>query len=279
MGKHFQEDIWKPLLFCDGKYQVSRFGKVKSVYTLSRYGVLRVTGTILKTTVNRRGYEKVKLSWIKDGVFIKKTMAVHRLVATAFHPNPDNKPQVNHKDLNQLNNDYRNLEWATAKENTNHAQLNGRMAIAVKKEKTGFNYELKCKKIYNINSGAIYKNAQELSDEIGIIVRSIRRQLSGERYCNIPYRYVGQEHLVRFKPTVVLKEKPPKKERPPKKVYVPHPPVYRKMIAYDINGNQVHVFDSSGKAAAFVGSKPETFRKAIKASPNNFTKGYVFKYA
>lgn len=132
MGKHFLKDQWRPLLFCNGKYQVSRFGKVKSVYTLSKGGVLRLTGTILKTQINSKGYEKIDIGFLENGKHIKKKMAVHRLIAMAFVPNPDNKPEINHKDLNKLNNDFRNLEWVTPKENTNHAQLKGARRVKTK---------------------------------------------------------------------------------------------------------------------------------------------------
>ena len=91
-------------------------------------------------------------------------------------------------------------------------------------------------------------------------------------------RYIIAENRVRFKPIRAKKEKPPKKERPPRKVYVPHPIERRKMIMYSKDGNELRVFNSSTEAAEFVNSKPETFRKAVRRSPNNFTKGYIFKY-
>lgn len=277
MGKHFVKDIFKPLLFCQGKYQVSRFGKVKSVYTVSITGVLRLTGIILKTTINHKGYEKVRISWIENGVVIKKTMAVHRLVATVWIPNPLNLPQINHKDLNKLNNDYRNLEWCTPKQNMAHAQLLGAIPTAKPYIKKG--YSTIRKKVINIHTLEITNSVKELSEIINLPPHEIYRQLNGERYCHIPYRYVGQEDEVRLKPPPVIKEKPPKKERPPRKVYIPHPPVYRKMVMYDTKGNELKTFNSSGDAAKHVGSKTETFRKAIKNSPNNFTKGYIWKYA
>lgn len=277
MGKHFEKDIFKPLTFCNGKYQVSRFGKVKSVYSLSKYGNCKPTGTILKTTINKRGYEKVKLQWWEAGKCIRKTMAVHRLVAMTFHPNPENKPQVNHKDLNPLNNDYRNLEWCTAKENTNHAQANGRMPIKVPYVKKGRPEGIK--QVYHIDEPSITFSVKELSKKINTTCHNIHRQLNGERYCYLPYRYVGGESLVRFKPVKIKKEKPPKKERPPRKVYVPHPRPTKNVIVMDKLGNQVDCFLSYRKAADWIGTKPKTFKKWISVTTTNYHKGYYFKYA
>ena len=67
-------------------------------------------------TLDRKEYERVKLS--VNGK--SKTIRVHRLVAEAFIPNPDNKPQVNHKDENKRNNRVTNLEWATCSENVRY---------------------------------------------------------------------------------------------------------------------------------------------------------------
>jgi len=209
MGKYFEKDIWKPLMFCNGKYKVSRFGKVKSVYTLSKKGLLRLTGTILKTTINHRGYEKVKLQWLDNGKLIRKTMAVHRLVAMSFIPNPENKPFINHKDCNPLNNHVSNLEWCTPQENVHHAQKMGRVPMAKPYEYKGYNYEAHQKKIINVETGEIFSSAKELSKKIGIPPKEINRQLNGERYCHIPYRYVGQEDRVRLLPSPKLKKEKP----------------------------------------------------------------------
>ena len=76
----------------------------------------------LKQTINKFGYCKVTLQ--KDKY--KKVFSVHRLVAQAFIPNPKNKPQVNHIDSNRQNNNVKNLEWVTAKENIQHALKNKR---------------------------------------------------------------------------------------------------------------------------------------------------------
>jgi len=196
MGKHFIEDKFKPLLFCNGKYHISRFGKVKSVYTISKCGIIRMTGTILATTVNSKGYEKVQISWMEKGVNIKKTMAVHRLVAMVWIPNPNNYPQINHKDLDKLNNDYRNLEWCTPLQNTVHAQKLGARPIAKPYIKKGRNPQYK--KIINIETGETFGCLEDLCNQKGLDFKNTRRQINGERYCYIPYRYIREENIVKL---------------------------------------------------------------------------------
>ena len=75
------------------------------------------TGHILKGQPNAKGYLRVSIS--------KKLMFIHRLVAEKYIPNPDNLPQVNHKDGNKLNNSVENLEWVSNQQNRNHAVETG----------------------------------------------------------------------------------------------------------------------------------------------------------
>lgn len=96
---------WKDIEGYEGIYQVSNFGRVKS---LKRDKTLKlITGS---------NYLKVNL-YINNSM---STKSVHRLVAEAFIPNPENKPQVNHIDEDKTNNVASNLEWMTAKENMNY---------------------------------------------------------------------------------------------------------------------------------------------------------------
>ena len=75
------------------------------------------TGRILKPQLNGKGYLRVGIG--------KKLLFVHRLVAQKYVPNPNNYPQVNHKDGNKLNNKADNLEWVTNQQNRDHAIQNG----------------------------------------------------------------------------------------------------------------------------------------------------------
>jgi hypothetical protein len=111
-------------LFGDLKIKVSDDGKI---YTLD-HSYLRKNGRLdnrkgkqLRPSVDKYGYERVVLT--KDG--IRKTYSVHKLIALAFIPNPENKTTINHIDGNKRNNNVSNLEWATEKENQNHKWKNG----------------------------------------------------------------------------------------------------------------------------------------------------------
>lgn len=126
------EEIWVNVFGYEGKYQVSNLGRVKS---LPRNGTVCYE-RILKIQVDKNGYNYVS--------FHKRKFKIHRLVAEAFIPNPENKPQVNHIDGNKQNNEVENLEWATAQENLNHA-----FRIGLKK-KTDLEKMIQCARLKNM---------------------------------------------------------------------------------------------------------------------------------
>ena len=122
-------------------YLVSENGEVKN----------KTTGQILKQTITQKGYAVVGL--VNGGKH--KNVRVHRIVAMAFVANPRNKPQVNHKDGNKLNNKRENLEWVTGKENIRHSYWelgHGRSKNApngtITHERTGKGWNLVRKNLY-----------------------------------------------------------------------------------------------------------------------------------
>ena len=88
-------------------------------YLINEYGVIKnsLTNRIMKQRISYKGYALIKLNIEKK---IQKDFRINQLVAKAFIPNLLNKPYVNHKDNNKLNNHFLNLEWSTPKENTEH---------------------------------------------------------------------------------------------------------------------------------------------------------------
>lgn len=117
---------WRDIRQCLG-YQISNYGRVRS-FANNRHGFCS-TPHFLGTDINSNGYERVILG--SYGRFF-----VHRLVAEAFIPNPNNYPNVRHKDDNRLNNHVDNLEWGTQSDNIQDAIRHGRFVsnIAIAKE-------------------------------------------------------------------------------------------------------------------------------------------------
>lgn len=121
-----QIEIWKDIDGYIGFYQISNLGRVKCLQReIIRSGDIKKNHTrkfTLNEQIKRTAFDKDKYQIValnKDGK--SKMHKIHRLIAKAFIPNPENKPQVNHIDGNPSNNSISNLEWVTNRENTIHA--------------------------------------------------------------------------------------------------------------------------------------------------------------
>ena len=112
-------EVWKDIVGYEGLYQVSNLGRVKSLPKM--VGFRKQSEKQCAIFTDKRGYCKTNL--YKNNTH--KQVYVHILVASAFLPNPANKPQVNHIDGDKSNNQIHNLEWCTAKENVIHAYRTG----------------------------------------------------------------------------------------------------------------------------------------------------------
>ncbi len=115
------EEVWKDITGYENVYQVSSYGRIKSLARVVPHGEFSyqaVPEKIRKLSVAKAGYYLVRLHKNKEG----KNHSVHRLFAEAFLPNPQGKPHVNHTDGNKINNALDNLEWDTHQENIEHGK-------------------------------------------------------------------------------------------------------------------------------------------------------------
>lgn len=138
----------------EGKYAITSCGKVWS-YRSKKF---------LKSCKDRSGYLAVTLC--KDGT--RKNYNIHRLVADAYLPNPNNLPQVNHKDENKTHNYINNLEWCDSTYNVNYGTRNKRVSRA------------RSKTVICVETNIVYYSPVEVEQTLGIGASSIRKCCRGK---------------------------------------------------------------------------------------------------
>ncbi len=167
------EEVWRPVFGYEGLYSVSNTGKVMS---LCWQGNKRKMPKILIPCYTRLNYLYVSLS--KDQ-FAKKHK-IHRLVASSFCTNLDNKNIVNHKDGNTENNNSSNLEWCTQSENMQHAYDTGLRKFPKTHPwyRIPFSTIKDVRNMYKENPHMLYKNiARELGLPYGTVYYIIKKEL------------------------------------------------------------------------------------------------------
>lgn len=185
-----QKEIFKPIKDFEGLYEISNMGDVKSLdkewkvlnYKSKKYVTVKMKSKILKCSISHCGYKQAQLS--KNGKIVSKT--IHRLVAEAFIPNPDNLPCVNHIDCNKMNNNVDNLEWCTYSYNEKHAFKNGLLKIHTKGKFSKDSYVAKAVNQYDLE-GNFIKQWDCISDatrELHIDGGRITKCCQHKKYCH-----------------------------------------------------------------------------------------------
>ena len=173
-------EIWKDVIVdreeknkYKGLYQVSNYGNVKN---LKR-------NKLLSLNAQKDGYVRVNLKKNKE----QKSYAVHRLVALVFIYNIDNCKEINHKDENRLNNCVENLEWCTAKYNSNYGNRNKKISEwnkGIAHSRNGIKKIYKGRKVIDLITKKIYENSNQYAIEKGINYKTLNNNLRGERKKN-----------------------------------------------------------------------------------------------
>ena len=218
----FYEEIWKPVITDEedytGLYEVSNIGRVRSLdrevkVNNSKQPTKMVKGQIMTPYKDNDGY--LEVGFYKDGKY--RRIKIHRLVAFAFIPNPENKPHVDH--INTIRDDNRavNLRWCTPKENSNNEltlkhfseaqkgekhpmygkhhteEARKKMSEARKGENNPFFgkhhseetkskiSEAKNKKVICIETGQVFNSLQEVEENMGVCSTSITKCCRGRQ--------------------------------------------------------------------------------------------------
>lgn len=169
---------WKDIKGYEGFYQVSDLGRVKSlerdVYFPNGIIIRHMEEKILVPNIDKQGYAYVSLCL--NGK--RKSIKVHRLVAMAFLPNPENKPQVNHIDEVKTNNAVDNLEWCNAQYNINYGTRTERQVQNRRSFKLGNNPQ--AKPVFCEELNKTFDCAKRAEEELGIWGTSIIKVCKGK---------------------------------------------------------------------------------------------------
>ena len=174
VNDNFEERI----IFINGEETHYRIRSNGEIISTEYQGKKRKIPHIMIGGIDKDGYRLVTLTHNK----VKRTYRIHRLVAEYFIPNPFNKPEVNHKDGNKLNNDISNLEWAYQWENSEHAVITGL--------KSGVNSSEYIHLVCQLLESNLY-SMKEISNITGIEYELVVKIHSG--YC---YKHIADQYKI-----------------------------------------------------------------------------------
>jgi hypothetical protein len=176
-------EIWRRINGFENLYKISTTGKIKSFGNGKSTNPNFNETRILKTTISKRGYERVKL--FKDGK--RYYFSVHRLVALNFLNEINGKNEVNHKDGNKANNNLVNLEWVSASENQLHAFKTG---LQVAKKGSEHSQSISIRQIdLDGNVIKVWESIKQVKRELGFNTFGIIKCCKKEKKYNTAYKY------------------------------------------------------------------------------------------
>lgn len=222
---------------------------IETNYSISNYGNVRndETNKIFSQS-NQLGYQFVGIK-VKNKT---KRMRVHRLVASAFIPNPENKPYVNHIDGNKSNNHVSNLEWVTPSENTKHARDNNLIS-----------YSTKPVRQYSLEGDLMmeFESATEAARQLGLLQSKIIECCLKSRRTTGLYQWrYASENIDKLPPV----NKPSN--------------IKKKVAQYDKEGNLIAIYESYTAAAKAVNGTESAISRICAGKKGLHThKGFVWK--
>lgn len=167
-----EEEIWKPVVGLEDRYQVSNKGRVKrNASTVIRKNGSRypITEQILKPS---KGKDYLYHCFYHDDER-QHLHTVHRLVAEAFIPNPDNLPCVNHRDEDKLNNTVENLEWCSYSYNNTYNERHKRIGDKLKGKPANNSIKILC-----VEDGKVFSSMTRCQDTYNIPYRILKQLLN-----------------------------------------------------------------------------------------------------
>lgn len=190
-----KKEVWKDVVGYEGLYEISSFGRLKRLKrtTPGKDGVeYNYPESINKGDYDKDGYIRTTMSKNRK----KKTKKLHRLVAEAFIPNPNNYPEVNHLDESKDNNHVNNLEWTTTKGNANYGTRNERITNHPN-QIAKINGWKKPVRVTNLKTGDIetFESATKASERLGLHQTLISRCCRNNRTLG---KSKGEEYKVEY---------------------------------------------------------------------------------